>query len=105
MTDTRDMPAFPIAFQEHDASGMPLTEMYTHGGMTMREYAAIKLRVPGCGEEWLDEMIKQSLRDEFAEKALQGLLGDHSYEKPIDELVNWSYRIADAMLAERGEQK
>ena len=37
-----------------------------NGGMTLRQYAAIKLRVPNSGTDWLDEMILKSLRDEQA---------------------------------------
>ncbi len=29
-------------------------------GMTLRQYAAIKLRVPDSGTDWLDEMIVKS---------------------------------------------
>jgi len=31
-------------------------------GMTLRQYAAIKLKVPNSGTDWLDEMIRQSLQ-------------------------------------------
>jgi len=30
------------------------------GGMSLREYAAIQLRVPWSGIDWLDEMIIES---------------------------------------------
>jgi len=42
-------------------------------GMTLRQYAAIKLRVPDSGIDWLDDMIRKSQRDYFAAKAMQGL--------------------------------
>jgi hypothetical protein len=42
-------------------------------GMSLRQYAAIKLKVPNSGTDWLDEMIRQSLRDEFAAKAMQSI--------------------------------
>lgn len=45
-------PAFPPSFMV--GSGQP-------PGLTARAYAAIHLKVPGSGLEWLDEMIKQSL--------------------------------------------
>lgn len=35
-------------------------------GMTLRQYAAIKLKVPDSGTDWLDDMIRQSLKDDFA---------------------------------------
>jgi hypothetical protein len=30
--------------------------------MTLRQYAAIKLKVPNSGTDWLDDMIRESLR-------------------------------------------
>ena len=41
-------------------------------GMSLRQYAAIKLRVPNSGTDWLDEMIRQSLRDELAAERASG---------------------------------
>ncbi len=92
--------------------------------ITLREYAAIKLRVPDSGTEWLDDMIRQSLRDEFAAKATQGLLANHGvYEEDaeyhslcsesearkressitIDHAVEYAYAQADSMLEARGK--
>ena len=42
-------------------------------GITARDYAAIKLCIPNTGVEWLDDMIRQSLRDKFIAHALEGL--------------------------------
>jgi len=48
MTTNTGGPAFPT---EHtDTSGL-------YDGMTLRQYAAIKLKVPDSGTDWLDEMI------------------------------------------------
>lgn len=33
-----------------------------HNGMTLRQYAAIKLKVPNSGTDWLDEMIEEANR-------------------------------------------
>jgi len=67
-------PAFPVGFQKEGCIAMK-------GGMTIREYAAIKLRVPNSGTDWLDEMIRESLQDELAAKAMQGLISnDQDYE-------------------------
>lgn len=77
-------------------------------GMTLRQYAAIKLRVPNSGTDWLDEMIRTSLRDDLAAKAMQGMAGSHAYcERGWDQkdLVGQAYELADAMLASRGEEK
>ena len=73
-------------------------------GMTLRQYAAIKLRVPNSGTDWLDEMIRQSLRDELAGKAMQGLL---KVNRPTDigglrqEWADEAYLLADATLKAR----
>ena len=85
-------------------------------GMTLRQYAAIKLRVPNSGTDWLDEMIRTSLREELAAKAMQGFLmgGFESMPSGADEsddptditfTARTAYLIADAMLAARGEEK
>jgi len=44
--------AFPSTF--HNGWGEP------EKGMTLRQYAAIHLKVPNSGTDWLDEMIKQA---------------------------------------------
>lgn len=56
-------PAFPTQDSE-EFNGQ--RAQYASPGLSERQYAAIKLRVPDSGEEWLDEMIRKSLRDEFA---------------------------------------
>lgn len=83
-------PAFPVAFG---------CEAY-HPGMTLRQYAAIKLKVPNSGTDWLDAMIVESQRDKFAEKAMQGLLASDVQAK-LNDFAKYSYEIADAMLEAR----
>ena len=92
-------PAFPEAGARGKASGGE--------GMTLRQYAAIKLKVPNSGTDWLDEMIRESLRVELAAKAMQVSL--YKCEYFPDE--HWrmgvaldSYAMADAMR-EMGEMK
>ena len=98
-------PAFPcetVGADEHGEYRLPWQ------GMTLRQYAAIKLRVPNSGTDWLDEMIRTSLRDEFAAKAMQGMAGSHGYcERGWDQkdLAGQAYELADAMFATRGEEK
>lgn len=70
-------------------------------GMTLRQYAAIKLRVPKSGNEWLDDMILDSLRDELAAKAMQGLLTSVRSDISPDDYATLAYMAADAMLKER----
>jgi hypothetical protein len=73
-------------------------------GMTLRQYAAIKLRVPNSGTDWLDEMIRTSLRDEFAAKAMAALIPEsfsQDDEHRPDVIADRSYWFADAMRAAR----
>ena len=99
------VPAFPcetVGADEHGEYRLPWQ------GMTLRQYAAIKLRVPNSGTDWLDEMIRTSLRDDLAAKAMQGMAGSHGYcERGWDQkdLAGQAYELADAMFATRGEEK
>lgn len=89
-------PAFPIfGF----VGSLPdRTEEALHsGGMTLRQYAAIKLRVPESGTDWLDEMIRKSMLDEFAAKSIPLLQWYDDTELTEKEC----YLIAAAMLKER----
>lgn len=49
-----DESAFPSSFMPESIGDCT--------GMTMRQYAAIKLKVPDSGTDWLDEMIAKSRR-------------------------------------------
>jgi hypothetical protein len=81
-------------------------------GMTLKEYAAIHLKVPRSGNEEIDGMIRESVRRDFAEKALMklvfpigsisvSLFGASARESDERELrVNQCFRFANAMLAE-----
>jgi hypothetical protein len=46
-------------------------------------------------------MTDKTLRDEIAIAALIGQLSTQYKAIALDDLANWSYKIADAMLAER----
>lgn len=79
--------------------------------MSLRQYAAIKLRVPNSGTDWLDEMIRQSMRNELAAQAMQTLIscvwddcGDTNYIVDSNSRLSLhlrSYEHADAMLKAR----
>ena len=70
-------PAFPnLVTTKPHGPGIVSVEAVATGGMTMRQYAAIKLRVPDSGLAWLDEMILASRRAEYAGLAMQGLLAN-----------------------------
>jgi hypothetical protein len=77
-------------------------------GMTLRQYAAIKLKVPDSGTEWLDKLIEQSLRDDFAAKAMPSCINNESILNAATKAPEWlegianaSYAIADAMIQAR----
>ena len=93
-------PAFPC----------PETDNYKpQWGMSLRAYAAIKLKQPDSGIDWLDEMILKSKRDEVAAKAMQGLLSNFDSSKDIIlngktvSVAQLSYMYSDSMLKAREE--
>ena len=87
-------PAFPHL--ETTSRGEPY---HDHLGMTLRQYAAIKLAVPDSGLPWLDEMIVKSNRERFAAAALQGMNLDFNFSCTTYAMD--AYLIADAMLRAR----
>jgi hypothetical protein len=103
MSDTQintEGPAFPVNPHPNIHGGSD--------GMTIRQYAAIKLRVPDSGTDWLDEMIRKSNRDYFSANALQGDLAGQSIDVGYYEGKDaWNkaakdaYAMADAMLKAR----
>ena len=76
----------------------PVPSLAVGSGMTLRQYAAIKLCVPDSGVPWLDEMIVQSNRQRLAAAALQGMLSDPQREGFADDYAKHAYICADAML-------
>jgi hypothetical protein len=61
-----NLPAFPESYIGNDAPHEGVG-----GGMTMRQYACIHLRVPRSGQPWLDELIIEAQRNELAAKAME----------------------------------
>lgn len=95
-----------------NSTAFPIGEDVTQGqfapepGMSLREYAAIKLRVPDSGTDWLDAMIEKSLLNEFAGKAMQGLFAspDVDPRSTADMYARDAYKTAREMLkASKGE--
>ena len=72
-------------------------------GMTLRQYAAIKLKVPDSGTDWLDDMITKSLQNDFAAKAMQAMVTDSGWQGGTCKTVaSVAYEMADAMLRAQG---
>lgn len=73
-----------------------------HAGLNMRQYAAIHLKVPNSGTSWLDDMILESLKNDFAAKAMQSLLNDgHLDQREIrvqGPIAVFSNLVARAMI-------
>ena len=46
-----------------------------------------------------------TLRDYFAAKAMQGLLSDGVGSLSDEELADWAYKLADAMMLQRGKDE
>lgn len=90
--------AFPFSFQE--APDGLCYDIRFRPGMTLKEYAAIHLKVPLSGTPWLDEMIEASRRDDFA-KAILPLMSAGS---AFSINTSLAYNIADALIkaAEEG---
>lgn len=90
-------PAFPVPVLSGDAD---------FNGMTLRQYAAITLRVPDSGEDWLDEMIKRSIRQTYIELAIPETFTALREDKDIgtpgetvgDFLVKRVKKFADHMI-------
>ena len=74
-------------------------------GFTAREHAAIQLRVPDSGTNWLDAMIRTSLRQEFAKAAMQALLAQPTWpQSGPDMFARDAFTVADALLAELSKE-
>ena len=87
-----------------NSSALPISFDCLQNGITAREHAAIQLRVPTSGTDWLDAMIRQSLRAEFAKTAMQACVGDEvlmeSCGGDLVEIVGNAVGYADALLNE-----
>lgn len=66
-------------------------------GMSLRQCAAIHLRVPSSGDDWLDDMITEARMMDATERAMQGLIV--GVDRPnIDDIAGAACRMAEATL-------
>ncbi len=79
-----ERPARPFDVLSPDEPAMPTHQVWDDeksdvgwicGGLTARQYAAIHLRVPDSGEDWLDRMIRQARRMDVIEKNAAAIIG------------------------------
>lgn len=99
MTAAHEDHAFP--FTEYDGDGKPAA---IETGMTLRQYAAIKLRVPNSGTDWLDEMIREARRDELAAQMMQAV----AKQNPgmwRGSVAKEAYAMAGAMFAAKEDDR
>lgn len=105
MSASENWLAFPLVYDDVRKSTREV-----HTGMNLRQYAAIRLRVPESGDAWLDDMIRKSVRDELAGKAMPELFRS-VFEAGVKQgkdaiqiartIAGSSYDLADAMLKAR----
>jgi hypothetical protein len=71
-------------------------------GMSLRQYAAIRLKVPMSGDADIDAMIRESRRAELAGQILSGLTSGIIWEEQRDyeRAAKVARGVADAMIAE-----
>jgi len=94
MTEPTD-PACPV--QELNTDGSPYNLCI---GLTAREHAAIALRVPDSGEDWLNAMILKSLQQEFAKAAMTAITPEYERTGHPCPLMESAVMRADALVAE-----
>lgn len=92
------VPAFPSA----PIVSATDDRQFQRDGMTLRQYAAIKLSVPDSGLPWLDEMIVKSNRERLAAAALPQV--DLRSHGTPDDIALECYQLADAMLKAREDK-
>lgn len=70
--DIKDSPQFPPPGPNVPPASIPIPVVYEKGEletMSVRVYAAIHLRVPDSGIDWLDRMIERSRALDQGERA------------------------------------
>ncbi len=111
MTDKTDQ-----AYPRNETEGVGSeTFHYSAPGFTAQELAAIKLKVPNSGEEWLDEMILESRRLDYAGQAMIAIVANEDAVRAITDgassdeglryLAGIAGFVADAMIAEMKKEQ
>lgn len=66
--------------------------------MSLRQYAAIHLRVPNSGDDWLDDMITKARMMDATERAMQGLIVGVDSPNNVDYIAGAACQMAEATL-------
>lgn len=74
--------------------------------MSLQIMAAIELRIPESGIDWLDEMIAKAERRDIAVEAFKAICSFiDSGGMELHNIRNNAWEQADAMIAERAKEK
>jgi len=76
-------------------------KLWGQASLTPRVYAAIHLRIPDSGIDWLDKMIAKAERRDIAAKIAQGLCPDRTLTWTC--IAQDAHELADAIIAERAK--
>jgi hypothetical protein len=85
-------PAFP--HQDWDPA---IQAQRRENGITLRQYAAIHLKVPQSGLPWLDKMINEARRDAFAGQAFPGMLRTLKLDLTDDDALLYAAKRSHVM--------
>jgi hypothetical protein len=100
-------PAYPEEYKSFNDHGVEIMNYIP--GLTRRDYACIKLKVPKTDKAWLNEIILESKRDELAGQAMAAIIiGNDASEDVTGEYGSYgtsedSYMIADSILEAKGK--
>lgn len=73
---------------------------------TLRGFAAIMLRIPDSGIDWLDKMISQAEKRDISIKAFQAICSFKDAEgMELHNIRNNALEQADAMIAEKDKEE
>ncbi len=112
MTKPDGGPAMPNTYYKPCSCGLQLAVTGHGAGMSLRDYACIKLRVPETDKDWLNELIVKSLRNEFAAVAMEDACAyinpfaaalDENRKKEVQNIVRQCYELAGEMIGEGGK--
>jgi hypothetical protein len=100
--------AFPV-LDSYVVDGGQLRIYCEDFGMTLKQYAAIKLKVPRSGDPEIDKWILENRRADFAQAAIAGVIAEANQyfinQQAAENIAGQALTIADAVLAEWEKEK
>jgi hypothetical protein len=100
--------AFPYYHKQEGVyeQGTDIPVVFRGKGMSLKQYAAIHLKVPRSGDEDIDKMIRESVKKDFMEAAVMGIaakvynVGEYKPPHVWGDIADEARLTAEAMLAE-----